>query len=296
MTTDAAPLPADLRRWLNSHIRVLADLDVSWARTESKVWRLTTGTATAYVKISPSRESYVRETAAYRHAAAALDRDEAPQLIAADPVLRAILTTALPGTVVRDLPLEPVAELRVHHLAGRLLRRWHDHPEPIGPQARQNVTGTMTAHSREAGACLDDLGGRLTRAQRVLVGEAARELPAMVATLPLVYVHGDYSPRNWVWQPDNAALGLIDFEMADHAPAVQDMVWLFGAVWPARPDLRESFLSGLGRRLTATEHRVLLLLTARLAVSYLSAGLATGQQMLIDRGRNALTALTHGDA
>ncbi|WP_433464011.1 hypothetical protein [Spirillospora sp. CA-128828] len=137
MTLDAASLPADLHRWLADHLPdVAATTDASWPRTESRVWRLEASTTTAYVKISPSADSYTREMNAYQHAAAALDHDEAPQLIATDPDLRAILTAALSGSVVRDLSLAPAAEVQVHQLAGRLLRRWHDYPAPVPTHAR----------------------------------------------------------------------------------------------------------------------------------------------------------------
>ncbi|WP_395108332.1 aminoglycoside phosphotransferase family protein [Actinomadura sp. SCN-SB] len=297
MTSDAVTMPADLRRWLTDHLPdITAATDASWPRTQSRVWRLTTRTSTAYVKLSPSAQSYTRETSAYRHAAAALDPDRAPQLIATDPALRAILTTALAGKVVRDLPLAPEAEAKVHKLAGRVLRRWHDHLAPVPPQARDNLTAALAGQAAEATACLDSLGGHLTEHEQILVREVARDLPAMAADLPLVYLHGDFSPRNWVWNPQTQTLGLIDFEMADHALAVQDMVWLFGAVWPTRPDLRASFLTGYGGEPTTLEQRALLLLTTRLAVSYLSAGLATNDQVLIDRGHNALGALVRAHA
>ena len=293
MTFDPASVPADLHRWLADHLPgVAAATDVSWPqRTESRVWRLEVGTTAAYVKISPSPKSYERETNAYRHATAALNQAEAPQLIATDPVLRAILTTALVGSVVRDLPLAPAAEAQVHGFAGRLLRQWHGHAEPAPPQAGASVRASIADHASEALTCLEKLDRHLTAAQRVLVGEVARDLPELAADLPLAYLHGDFSPRNWVWNAEEETLGLIDFEMADHGLPIQDMIWLSGAVWPTRPDLRESFLAGYGRELTANEHRALLLLTARLAVSYLSAGLAKNEQVLIDRGRNALNDL-----
>jgi hypothetical protein len=69
------------------------------------------------------------------------------------------------------------------------------------------------------------------------------------------------------------------------------MVWLHGAVWQTRPDLQVSFLTGYGYEPTAEEHRVLILLTARLAVSYLTTGLTKDEPVLIDRGRNALNDL-----
>lgn len=290
--TDAAALPAALRRWAATHLPDLAAVtDASWPRPQSKVWRLESPTTTAYLKISPSEQSYTRETVAYQKAADALHQDHAPQLIASDPGRRAILTTALPGTPVRGLPLSPPDEIRVHTLAGRLLRRWHDHPAPAPPQARDGVRTAMSAHAREAARCLNDLSDLLSDTERNLLGAAARDLPALTAELPLTCTHGDYSPRNWVWDARRKTLGLIDFEAADHALAVQDLVWLFGAVWPTRPDLRHSFLEGFGREPTADEHQVLLLLTTRLAASYLTTGINHSDQVLIDRGRTALSHL-----
>jgi Ser/Thr protein kinase RdoA (MazF antagonist) len=292
MTLNAASLPADLHRWVEGHLPgVTHATDTSWERSDSRVWRLDADAAAAYLKVSPSLAGYTLETNAYRHTAAALDPDQAPGLLAADPDLRAILTTALAGRVVRALPLIPATEVRVHELAGALLRRWHDYPEPAPPQARQALMSYMTGQAAEASACLDSLGDQLDDAERALVSDVARELPALAADLPLIYRHGDYSPRNWLWNAEAETLGVIDFEMADQGLAVQDMVWLYGAMWPTRPDLRTSFLTGYGSEPTAQEHRALLLLTARLAVSYLAAGLASHEPVLIDRGRNALNDL-----
>jgi aminoglycoside phosphotransferase (APT) family kinase protein len=287
---DTAALPADLRHWVARHLPgVTTAIDTSWDRDTSQVWHLDGDTA-AYIKLSPSPDSYVRETNAYRHAAA-LGPDHAPRMLAADPILRAILTTALAGSVVRDLPLAPTTEARVHELAGRLLRRWHSHPEPASPHARQALMASMTDQATEAAVCLEKLGDQLDDLQRALVNDVATELPALAAVLPLVYRHGDYSPRNWLWNNNRQTLAVIDFEMADHGLAVQDMVWLHGAVWQNRPDLRTSFLTGYGREPTAEEHRVLILLTARLAASYLTTGLTKDEPVLIDRGRNALNDL-----
>jgi aminoglycoside/choline kinase family phosphotransferase len=287
---DTTALPADLRRWVARHLPgATAAIDASWDRDTSQVWRLDGDTA-AYLKLSPSPDSYARETHAYRHATA-LSPDQAPQILATDPTLRAILTTALNGSVVRGLPLDPATEAQVHELAGRLLRRWHSLPEPAPPHARQALMASMTDQATEAAICLDKLGDQLNDAQRALVNDVATELPALAAGLPLVYRHGDYSPRNWLWNPDRQTLGVIDFEMATHGLAIQDMVWLHGALWQTRPDLRTSFLTGYGREPTAEEHRGLVLLTARLAVSYLTTGLTRDEPVLIHRGRNALSDL-----
>jgi Ser/Thr protein kinase RdoA (MazF antagonist) len=292
MTHDDAVQPADLSRWLAAHLPgVIIPTDVSWARDTAKVWRLDSDGPTAYVKISSTAKAYARETHGYQHAASALAPDQAPQLLASDPTLRAVLTAALPGSVVHSVKLTVAAEVRAHRLAGRLLARWHAHPEPEPAQARETIMVSVAGQAAEAAACLDSLGEQLTAAERALVSEVARDLPDLAAGLPLVYLHGDFSPRNWLWRPETATLGAIDFEEAGHGLAVQDMVWLCGALWPTRPDLRAAFFDEFGRDLTAQEHRVLLLLTTRLAVSYLATGLAEQDTALIDRGRTALRGL-----
>lgn len=290
--TDAVLLPADLRRWLAEHLPAVATVtDASWPRPQSRVWRVENPTTTAYLKVSPSEQNYTRETAAYRKAADSLGRDRSPRLIATDPALRAILTMALAGAPVRELPLSPSEKATVHRHAGQLLRRWHDHPAHVRPRARDEVRTAMAAHVREAVACLGALGGLLTDTERDLLGTAARDLPALAPRLPLTCTHGDFSPRNWIWDPQRKTLGLIDFEAAGHGLAVQDLVWLFGAVWPTRHDLRRSFLDGFGREPAADEHQVLVLLTTRLAASYLATGIASNEQALIERGRTALADL-----
>lgn len=72
------------------------------------------------------------------------------------------------------------------------------------------------------------------------------------------------------------------------------MVWLFGAVWMNQPHLREAYLDGYGRTLSANEQQLLLLLTARLAVSYLATGLRVSDRVLIERGHTVLSGLARG--
>ncbi len=119
------------------------------------------------------------------------------------------------------------------------------------------------------------------------------ELPRLAENLPVVYRHGDYSPRNWLWDAQHGTHSLIDFEQAGPGIAVEDCVWLHGAVWPTRPDLKTAFLSGYGRELSTVEQQALPLLTARLAVSYLTTGITKQDPVLIDRGRTALEHLAN---
>src|SRR5690606_23215191 len=120
------------------------------------------------------------------------------------------------------------------------------------------------------------------------VRKVSTELVGIAQNLPLAYRHGDYSPRNWLWDAAAGHHSIIDFEESAPGIAVEDLVWLHGAAWPDRPDLRRAFLTGYGRDLTQSEERALLLLTVRLGVSYLSTGLAKDDPVLVDRGHTVV--------
>ena len=292
--TMSTPLPDDLLAWIAGHLPGVEQAgDVSWPRADSRVWRVAAGPAVAFVKLSPTWTDYQREILGFDFAARALAVHEAPRLLAADPGLLAILSSPLPGWVVRGLALEPAVEHRVHALAGELLRRWHDRSTPATEQDRQAVRESFQEQAQEAAFCLKNVGGRLSRGQRLLVQAAAADLPGLAADLPLVYRHGDYSTRNWLWDADTGRHGLIDFAMARHGLAVEEFVWLCGAVWATRPDLRNTYLAAYGRTLSDVEDRLLQLLTTRLGVSYLNTGLTRERPDLAERGHLILDRMTH---
>ncbi|MEV6976942.1 aminoglycoside phosphotransferase family protein [Kitasatospora sp. NPDC093806] len=294
MTTakSTKPFPPELHDWVAGH---LPDLDTSedrsWPRSNSLVWRVTAGTRAAYVKISPSDLDYEREVAGYAYAEEHLADWEAPRLLAADPRLRAILSSPLPGRVVRDLPLERDVELRLHEDAGRLLRRWHDASAPGTDADRAAVRADIQEQTREAADCLQGTAPHLAADRLALVEAVSEELADLAEQLPLVYRHGDYETRNWLYDEETGRHGLIDFATAAHGIAAAEFVWLFGAVWPLRPDLREAYFAGYGRPLTPEEGRLLQLLTVRLGVSYLRNGLVKDRADLVARGHLVLNRM-----
>lgn len=105
--------PADLRAWV---ARILSGVDevtdVPWPRTRSLVWRVAAGPMVVIVKLSPTEGDYQREVRGYDYTARILADHEAPRLVAANPDLRAIISTPLLGTVVRDLPLDTMWKAR----------------------------------------------------------------------------------------------------------------------------------------------------------------------------------------
>src|SRR5260370_7359987 len=73
----------------------------------------------------------------------------------------------------------------------------------------------------------------------------------------MVPTHGDAQVRNFLWDVPAQRLALIDFERAEVAPAVRDLVRLEYGPWAGQPHLRAAFLAGYGRTLTATEETAL---------------------------------------
>nr|BEK64583.1 aminoglycoside phosphotransferase family protein [Kitasatospora purpeofusca] len=286
MTTK--PFPSELRDWVAGHLPGLdGSEDRSWPRSSSRVWRVTAGARTAYVKIGPGELDYEREVAGYAYTAAHLSDREAPRLLATDPQLRAILSSVLPGRVVRDLPLGADVELRLYEDAGRLLRSWHDASGPGTDVDRAAVRAGMREQAREAADCLGSTAPHLrrpARAGRGRVGGTGRPRRGVAVGLPprrlrdpeLAVRRGDRPPRS-----DRLRDGRVGRGRGG-------VVWLFGAVWPLRPELREAYFVGYGRPLTAEEERLLKLLTVRRAVSYLHHGLVDGREDLVARGRLVL--------
>jgi Ser/Thr protein kinase RdoA (MazF antagonist) len=288
-----AAMPVELRRWVTRRLGSLTSTtDVSGPRENSLVWRLDSATTAAYVKISPGPQAFAREVHAYRHAATRLSADEAPRLLAADSDLLAIVTSPLPGVIVKDLPLPAEQELQVHELAGRLLRRWHTlSPPATSASARAQAIASVTTRADQAAAHLAHAAHLLTDRQRTLVEQACRELPELAAALPLMFRHGDFAPRNWLWNADRNALALLDFESSDDGIAVEDFVWLFATTWRTHPHLKQACLAGFGRDLSDAEHQALPLFTALAATSYLYAGITLHEPGLVAKAQTAFEHL-----
>jgi Ser/Thr protein kinase RdoA (MazF antagonist) len=69
----------------------------------------------------------------------------------------------------------------------------------------------------------------------------------IAARLPAVATHGDFLPRNLLWDPAARVLGVIDFEKLALAPAARDIASITAAIPQGRDDLLAAFYEGLGR-------------------------------------------------
>lgn len=195
--------------------------DCSWQRDTSAVWRLSSASGSCwYLKRHSSDRFHAREVAALRNWASALGPGRVPELAAADPENLVMVVTAVPGEPVLRLQLSAREEQQVQRQAGRLLGRLHE--SRLVPGAGEDVsrlTSRVDAH-------LDQAGGLLTPAQRAMVRDCASRLAWLGPRVPAVASHGDFQPRNWLWDTASGRLGIIDWERAEPAPAIRDLVRL----------------------------------------------------------------------
>jgi aminoglycoside phosphotransferase (APT) family kinase protein len=181
-----------------------------------------------------------------------------------------MVVTAVPGRPVLGAGLSTGEERAVHRQAGVLLRRLHE--RQVASEAGADA-GRLGGRADEH---LEQAGGLLTPAQRVLVRDCAARLAGLGARVPAVASHGDFQPRNWLWDAASGQLGIIDWERAEPAPAIRDLVRLEYGPWDRRPDLREEFFAGYGRALAAREQELLACYGVLDALSGLRWGMANG--------------------
>ncbi|MFI5804485.1 phosphotransferase family protein [Streptomyces sp. NPDC051561] len=229
--------------------RVVADL--SWhGPLRNRVWEVESGPPgmgfRRVVKQHVTTSTFQREYAAYKRIVPALGIDRAPLLASAHENTRTLILTRVPGVPVSALSLTAAEEIEVYHQAGEVLALLHAQPAPAP------TPGSVTWHDK------------LTQVQAELLAlpEASADLLAMLLSdgpppkLPRVAVHGDWMPRNWLW--DGRHLRVVDFEAAVGAPAAcTDLARLGYRVLRGRPDLDTAFRAGYGRNFTRTEHRVM---------------------------------------
>ncbi|MFJ9420021.1 phosphotransferase [Streptomyces sp. NPDC101227] len=267
--------------------------DASWNRANSKVWELTCADGTRFfLKISPSKVFYTRETHAYRFAAPALGPGRAPRLQAADPARLAMLLTAAPGQTVTTMTLTMRDLVKVHRQAGYLLRVLHD---ALGASNKAGVDALaeIRARTESVGKHLAAAGELLTHTEQEMVLRLARHLPAL-EECPAAFIHGDVQTRNLLWDAPSECAALLDFERARPALAVDDFVHLAVGPWVQQPRLRRVFFTGYGRELTYPERQVLPALAAMDAVSGLVWGTRVHDVEVTERARRTLKLLADG--
>ncbi len=219
--------------------RLQAVTDRSWPRDGSNVWEVVNDDGEHfYLKQHSTALFHKREVTAYRRWTAVLGLGRAAVLLAADGNLRSMVITALPGHPARDLQVPHDTEIEIHRQAGMLLRRLHDAaPATSSSLSADRAVARVEEH-------LTRSSGLREPAQVRLIRYHAAQLEQIASLIPAVPTHGDAQARNFLWNAPNQQLALIDFERAEVAPAVRDLVRLEFGPWDGRTDLRASFLAG----------------------------------------------------
>lgn len=225
-----------------------------------------------------------REVDAYRKWTVALGSGRAPALVAADAEARTILVTAVPGRSLDRLRLPAEQERKAYEQAGELLARHHaaagDGPtSDLAPEGWDEAVATL----------LDRTAMYVPEHDLALVRALAEQAPSR---LPRVAAHGDYMPKNWMWEETEQLLRVIDFERAELRPAAyRDLSRLRYRILHHRPDLDAAFHHGYGRRLTEEEQSAGRAYAALDAADALSWGIQHRDVDLVDEAHTMLENL-----
>ncbi|MGA5819920.1 phosphotransferase family protein [Kitasatospora sp. NPDC094028] len=206
----------------------------------------------------------------------------APRLVAADPQLRAIVITAVPGRSLHGAVHPPKEQQQIFHRIGELAAAIH-HSRPAQPSSGAPAAfGKLERHLAAARAHLAPGDEDFIRQ----VTAKADRLPE----LEHVPTHGDFQLRNLRWDQATGTLYVIDFERSERGPALRDFIRLSDA-WFGRPDLHAAVMAGYGRHLSQAEEEHLAVHQVLDAVSGIQFGISHGDPELVERGRRTLAQL-----
>jgi tRNA A-37 threonylcarbamoyl transferase component Bud32 len=247
-----------------------------------------------FAKRHRERDRYEAEVAAYRRWVPALGR-HAPRLHAVDDLRSVIIVSAISGEPApwpaADLggqaDNDGLPEQALHREAGALLRRFHDAQPPLA------CDGWGAAKIAE----FDDLmpiASQLLGKRDLALARAEVEMLGGLPCPGQVPCHRDYTPRNWLVK--DGVPYVIDFEHARLDVWLADLARLHLGIWPDRPDLKEAFLVGYGRRLSDTDRAVLQGAAALTATWLVVKARVIRQPDLEDSFRAALQRLHRGGA
>lgn len=212
----------------------VVERDHSWGLTGTVVLQVRSDGGRYIVKAAPPGDSHLsRELRAHAEWLSPwITLGRAPRLVHANAAAAILATEFLPGHLVLGSQVADDAE--AYRQAGELLRLLHQ---------QQHVVD----HEHESRAN--------TRMRRWLDGPhriapvEVRALRRMLDSWPnppvtLVPTHGDWQPRNWLW--NDGALFPIDFGRASLRPAMTDFARLDVQEFRKNPALETAFLDGYG--------------------------------------------------
>ncbi|SMF70781.1 aminoglycoside phosphotransferase family protein [Streptomyces sp. Amel2xC10] len=235
-------------------------------------------------KVHVGPKLHRREVHAYQNWTVALGPGNAPELVSADTQMRTVLVTAVPGRGLDTLRLPAEQERAAYEQAGELLARFHtaaaDEPMP---------EATEESWDEEVVRLMDRTAAHAPEHDVAMVRMLAKEAPPR---LPQVFQHGDYMPKNWMWDETEQRLRVIDFERAElRSAAYRDMSRLRYRILCHRPDLDAAFHHGYGRPLTEEEHSACRAYAALDALDSLDWGIKHRDIGLVDEAQTMLENL-----
>jgi hypothetical protein len=218
--------------------RVTLVKDRSWPHAGNRVVEVADTDGRAWIaKVVGDQRAYARELHAFRHWVPALG-GAAPALRAADDRLRLLIMTRLPGRLAEETGAE--FDPAVHEQAGRLTRLLHD----AEPGTTDAAITTLTVRRLEGWI---DRGAHLLTGGDIAYARAQVRPLADIGPVLTVPTHMDNQPRNWIVD-ESGRVSLIDFGGCKRDFWIRDMRRMYFQQWAGRPDLRDAFYSGYGRR------------------------------------------------
>ncbi|MGW1007330.1 phosphotransferase [Streptomyces sp. NPDC002520] len=286
MTDFSRRLPSALASWVEQVLGPVDRVqDVSHARANSPVWRVTGRTGDHYVKAAPKPLPYTRETHAHRVTVPHLGHGNAPALHDSSAELLALILTAVNGEPLKHAELAARRRL-AHRQADQLPRRFHDAMTGalVRPDASRVVENTVYGLDKHLAQGSDHLSTAEADTPRHLVRSLTGHEP-----LPAGWRHGDFWERNLLWGGSRCAV--IDFERGEPGPLVTGFVKLATSLWPDHPDLRSALFERYDRSLSQAEEDALTAFAAADAVSALAHGSRHGDLLVSARGRRTVERL-----
>ena len=283
-------LPAEVReavaQAVDGEVAVLTEH--AYPGAAPTVWEIADRTDQRFFVKRLGAKGFQREVHAYQYWTDRLE-ESVPRLLISDEEHRTVVVTAVPGSPASHQRLDREDEAELYRQSGELLARLHS----AVTQPPTDATAAARDWPARAERALHEATPFVPAAQLTVLRRALASVPP---ALPHVAAHGDYQPRNWMWEPNRRRLYVIDFERATTEPAVQhDLVRMEYRILTGRTDLREAFYAGYGRDLTADEQRACRPFAALDAIRALVWGHAHHEPETIGYGKRMVTALATSD-
>jgi aminoglycoside phosphotransferase (APT) family kinase protein len=253
---------------------------------KSLTWHILAEDGTGfYMKRHEFRHHYVAEVRALKYWVPHLTDGAwwaTPEVLATSDELGAVILTELPGEIIEDSSPGDDELLSAYKNAGRLARSLHDADIDLSDEPREQLYAPdgieryfeMSRGHLDASTS-DWVEAILTRAD-VWAGQK------------VVPMHGDYSPRNWIFQPGDPTFNVIDWERSRPGYWVEDIQRMTHDHWLNAPQLRAAFFEGYGRTPTEAEWRQANQITLINAVGGVGWAISHGDERFAGHNRRVI--------